>query len=89
MRYAVTLKSCGNPDRRQNPYEDMSPARAHWANSIEECQEAVRAYIEEWNLGGGNWTGGNVYNDNGEYVGHISYNGRFWDKDHEYGKEVK
>ena len=89
MKYSVVLKSCGNPDRRQNPHETLSPTEVYWANSIEECQDAVLDYIEEWDLGGGNWAGGNVYDDNGEYVGNISYNGRFWDKDHKYGKEIK
>lgn len=89
VRYTVILKSCGNIDIGQNPYEDISPTRTHWADSIEKCQKAVRDYIEKWNLGGSNWIGGNVYNNNGEYVGNISYNGRFWDKDHKYGKEIK
>jgi hypothetical protein len=28
-------------------------------------------------LGGGNWTGGQVYNDNDQMIGHVSYNGRY------------
>lgn len=87
--YTVVLRSCGNIDHGQNPYETMSPTRGYQANTIEECQQAVRDYIEKWDLGGGNWVGGNVYNDSNEYVGNISYNGRFWDKDTEYGMEIQ
>jgi hypothetical protein len=52
-------------------------------NTIEECQKAVRNYIMENDFGSGNWTGGKVYKD-GEQIGYISYNGRYWEKGSKY-----
>lgn len=83
--YQIVLTSCGNPDFGQNPRKPMSPAKCISANSIEECQVAARKYVDDYDLGAGNWSGGQVYQD-GEYVGYVSYNGRFWDKDSEYGR---
>jgi hypothetical protein len=87
--YKVLLNSCGNPDYGQDPNQPFENAVASVAtrNTIEECQFAVREYIDTHNLGGGHFIGGEVYTDNNEYVGLISYNGRFWDKSHEYGKQ--
>lgn len=77
--YTVKLSSCGNPDFDQNPYESVYgvPKRVMRATSIEECQRIVRNYIEFYNLGSGNWDGGDVFKD-GKLIGNISYNGRFW-----------
>ena len=83
MSYSVTLTSAGNIDHGQNPYDQLygvSQERVY-AASIEECQQRVMEYIDEYNLGGGNWTGGDVYDDLGNVIGHISYNGRYWPKE--------
>jgi hypothetical protein len=45
--------------------------------SLGEAQQRSRAYIEAHALGGGNWTGGDVYRDGQPYA-RISYNGRIW-----------
>ena len=80
MIYSVVLRSCGNPDRGQNPYEPLCgvPTERVYAASIEECQHRVLQYIEEYDLGGGNWAGGEVYDGIGNVIGNISYNGCFW-----------
>lgn len=44
-------------------------------------------YIKEHNLGGSNWIGGKVVDENMNFVAHISYNGRVWDS--EIWKEAK
>lgn len=82
MIYSVRLASCGNPDAGQNPYESLYgiPEERVYTASIEECQERVLEYIEEYNLGAGNWAGGEVYDGLGKVIGKISYNGRFWPK---------
>lgn len=86
--YYVTLSACGNIDHGENPYINVVNGARIKANrvaceSIEECQKAVCKYIDDNLLGGGNWTGGRVFKD-GEQVGYISYNGRYWDKESEY-----
>ena len=77
--YTVMLSSCGNPDFNQNPYEPVYGAskQIFKAASIEECQQIVRNYIDFYNLGSGNWDGGDVFKD-GKLIGYISYNGRYW-----------
>ena len=50
-------------------------------NSIEECQEKVREYINKYELGSGQWDGGKVFDEKDEYLGYISYNSRFWKKE--------
>lgn len=79
----VELNSIGNPDHGQNPFEQVYGAWANMAHvdSIEEAQKAVRAYIEKHNLGAGNWAGGKVWTEDNQYLGYISYNGRFWKDD--------
>jgi hypothetical protein len=83
MEYSVLLTSCGNPDKGQNPYEALwgVPTKRVYADSIEELQNVVREYIEEYDIGGGNWNGGDVYDRSGTVIGNISYNGRYWQKE--------
>lgn len=83
MVYFVTLTSVGDPVYKQNPYTPLFgvPQKRICAASIEECQNIVRDYIDEYNLGAGNWTGGDVYDELGHILGYISYNGRYWPKE--------
>jgi len=74
----VKLSSCGNPDHRQNPNDSLSPEICASVATLEEASERCEAYIAEWNLGGGNWSGGQVY-DGKKQIARISYNGRIWD----------
>ena len=80
-KYKVELNSVGNPDRGQNPLEQIDGAWANMAHvdSIDEASRAVREYIEKHNLGAGNWAGGKVWTEDNQYLGYISYNGRFWE----------
>lgn len=87
MKYIVMCKSCGNPDLGECPYEEIALPMFVQTNTIEECSEAVREYIKDNNLGSGQWCGGQVYEEKVGYIGRISYNGKFWSKDTEYGKE--
>ena len=78
--YAVELKSVGNIDYGENPYAPMLgvPDKTMICVSIEDCQECVEEYIDEYDLSAGNWAGGDVYEYLGKFIGHISYNGRYW-----------
>lgn len=86
MVYSVILKTCGNPDFGQDPLQPLEnvPSDKPYTASIEECQDCVRKYIEEYDIGAGNWVGGQVYDGVGEYIGRISYNGKFWPKGSEH-----
>lgn len=85
MKYSVTLSAHGNPDHYESPYEEVAAGGVAHAESIEECQQIVREYIDKHALGGGNWTGGDVYL-HGEVIGRISYNGRYWPVGSDYFK---
>lgn len=83
MMYAVELKSVGNIDHGENPNASVPgvPDQMMVCTSIEDCQQCVMDYMEEYDLGAGNWVGGNVYEYLGKLIGYISYNGRFWPKE--------
>lgn len=75
----VTLKHSPNPDIAGgywDGYAESGRARKVDVASVEEASKVCRAYIEHNDLGGGNWTGGDV-RENGKVIGKISYNGRF------------
>ena len=78
--YEVELSAESNPDYDKSSYEGSVNIKSHKvkAKSIEEAREIVVAFIMENDLGSGNWSGGNVYK-NGKKIGHVSYNGRYWD----------
>lgn len=50
-----------------------------------EASRFVRTYIMVHGIGSSEFTGGQVYNEGQRKIGHISYNGRTWNKD---GQEV-
>lgn len=81
-QFLVTLDNVGNIDYGQSPFHCLPGTSRTFkiCNSIEECVTACRDYIDENELGGGNWTGGTVFKDS-EPFAYISYNGRVWDKD--------
>lgn len=70
-KYFYILQGVGNPDFQQ--YADVAPKKVG-KDTIKNIKEIVLKYIEDWNLGSGNFVGkieGDLY---------ISYNGRIWDK---------
>lgn len=72
----VHLKSHGNPDHGQ--FAPISNRETVEVNTPEEARAACLKYIEQWNLGGGNWSGG-IVRKNGKRIAKVSYNGRVWD----------
>ena len=49
--------------------------------NLVEASEVCQRYIKKYNLGGSNWTGGRVINDNADFVASVSYNGRVWNSE--------
>jgi len=90
--YRVRLASVGNPDYRQDPDRSLSGVPDQWVGVDGPAMAAMvcRTYIEEHELGGGNWAGGIVIDCRGRKgdaystfpkVARISYNGRIWNMD--------
>lgn len=80
-KYLVELKHASNPDvdgGYWTPPADSGKAQRVGADSLEEASRICRAYMDRNELGGGNWNGGNVY-ENGKLVAEVSYNGRVWE----------
>ena len=75
--YRVTLRSVGNPDFGQDPYQPMSPTEEIMVDTLQQAAEAARAYIVRHALGGGNFPSPRVFKGN-QVVARISYNGRIW-----------
>ena len=78
----VTLNSVGNPDHNQNPNLPMYGAKKNsvvTVKSFKEASEVCQKFIEDNDLGGGNWNGGRIFDDDGKEIAHVSYNGRVWE----------
>lgn len=75
----VTMKSRGNPDYNQDPTRSLCgvPKSVAVVLSLEEASKTCLDYIEEYELGAGNWAGGEV-TQGGQLLARISFNGRIW-----------
>lgn len=78
--FAVMLSNCGNPDHGQNPDVRVYGTTVGWCmvESIEQAVKVCMLYCEMYNLGGSNWTGGQLINADHVQFANISYNGRVW-----------
>jgi hypothetical protein len=79
----VSLKSVGNPDYRQDPDKPLYGVDFEgWidCSSKEDASIKCQDYINRNELGGGNWAGGEIIEDNGVVIGKVAYNGRIFDK---------
>jgi hypothetical protein len=77
----VVLDTRGNPDFGENPRRPVKGLRKRVVSvaTIGEASRVCRTFIEANELGGGNWTGGQVFDYSGQHVAQISYNGRAWE----------
>jgi hypothetical protein len=76
----LTMSSCGNPDFGQNPSQSLSPAVMISVSTFQEASQACQASIDQYDLGGGKWTGGQLVAHQ-QQIARVSYNGRVWDMD--------
>ncbi len=80
FNFFVVMRSMGNPDHAQDPKKPISPSVIHEVGSLTGAATCCLEYIRHWDLGGGNWNGGQVFR-NGKSYAYISYNGRVWKPD--------
>lgn len=79
MKYTMRLRSVGNPDFGQ--YAPISDPEIAMGDTLKEMRDFALAYIDKWNLGGGNHPNTVIQETaTGKIVAWISYNGRLWDK---------
>jgi len=73
----VTLESVGNPDHGQHGV--LIPLQEIEVDDVDVARAACRSFIVKNDLGSGNWgVNAGVVRADGEMIGQISYNGRFW-----------
>ena len=87
--YKVLLASVGNPDFGQDSRRSLPgvPRKTLRVASLADASKACRAYIAHFELGGGNWLGGEVTKD-GKVIAKISFNGRAWEPGNYPTKEI-
>lgn len=76
----VLLSSVGNPDHRQDPNAPLygcDPDRTVEVDSFEMASAQCISFIHHNDMGGGNWSGGDITKD-GKLIAYVSYNGRVW-----------
>lgn len=80
MKLTVTLSAAPNPDFSPNEHPGSVRIRPRKVKvgSLAEASAVCRQFIRDEELGGGNWTGGEVLDEAGNFVARISYNGRAW-----------
>lgn len=80
--YFLKLSNVGNPDLHQDPTSKLFGTEVGFikCKTLEDCSKVCLMYIEHYDLGGGNWDGGQVFQDEkcSVQVAQISYNGRIW-----------
>ena len=77
----VELAAESNPDFDERQWEAQVRIRPIWkvVHSMKEAVQEAMKFRGQNDLGGGNWTGGRVVDDEGKDVARISYNGRVWE----------
>jgi len=76
----VALITAGNPDLGQDPAQPLLGVRNRLVPvaTLGDASRAVCRFIDEHNVGGGNWAGGQVLDGCGQQIAYVSYNGRVW-----------
>lgn len=89
----VILKADPNPDYEfPDPRATVKTVKVRLpVRSFESASTACKNFIERFDLGSGNWTGGQIGDIDGKIIAHVSYNGRVWEGEKYTGsnKEIK
>ena len=87
--WTVEVGAEPNPDFDRGIASWISiPIRRVPVTSYTEAASVSRNFIKDYDLGGGNWTGGTIRDASGKVIGHVSYNGRVWDRRGAGAKEI-
>lgn len=77
----VILKADPNPDyQAPDPRATIKTVKVRLpVKSFASASKVCRNFIEKYDLGSGNWTGGQIGDIDGKIIAHVSYNGRVWE----------
>jgi hypothetical protein len=78
-KYSIKTEVCGNPDYGQDPRKPPYGVvvKTLKADTFQELSDAVRDWIGDNDIGGGNWQNPQLLID-GQVIGYMSYNGKVW-----------
>jgi hypothetical protein len=78
--YSITIKTCGNPDRFQDPDKPLMgvPTTVLASESMEGLRLLVQDFQTDNFIGSGNWINPKVLH-NGVVVGVMSFNCKLWE----------
>lgn len=78
--YSLFLRAVPNLDFGPETHQATVAVPGRWivVDSLADARKKAMDFIRAWDLGGGNWIGGEVARD-GKVFARISYNGRIWD----------
>jgi hypothetical protein len=75
----VRLAAVGKPDMKQfYGLGVAAPTEIREVKTLKAASKACEKYLRDWDLGAGNWVGGQIANEQGEQIARVSYNGRIW-----------
>ena len=79
----VILKADPNPDYDPSTHEgSVRTVKVRLpVRSFGSASKVCLNFIEKFDLGGGNWTGGQIGDIDGNIIARVSYNGRVWEGD--------
>lgn len=78
--YSLFLRAVPNLDFAPETHQATVDVPGRWilVDSIADARKKALDFIRAWDLGGGNWSGGELARD-GKVFARVSYNGRIWD----------
>jgi len=78
--YSVFLRAVPNFDFGPQTHQATVDVPGRWilVDSLTDARQKALDFIRAWDLGGGNWNGGEIAH-NGKVFARVSYNGRIWD----------
>lgn len=77
----VKLEAKPNRDFDRCTIQGSLKIKAQWVEvkSFKEASNTCVDFCDKNELGGGNWTGGDIKDDKGKLIAYVSYNGRVWE----------
>ena len=77
----LEVSAVPNGDFSEGSWEAQVELGPEWlrVGSLAVASAVAMAYRRKHRLGGGNWSGGQVWDDGGKMVARVSYNGRVWE----------
>lgn len=78
--YSLFLRAVPNLDFAPQTHQATVAVPGSWllVDSLADARKKALDFIRAWDLGGGNWSGGEIARD-GKVFARVSYNGRIWD----------